>query len=245
MAGRKPKQVLEPLPPDLALVDNWERSDPRAIINLVPPSVQNAILASEKSHPHLFGIGEDELFLKLKHSNRTPRAGDNALRLSFWQEYNAAQAESRNLNMKRVCSGVCTDVFLYQNYIKIPDKVAWLMCPPMSYSSMLEESVNYGLSLLRSFLAIDATKEGKHKMKMMELQVKIIAMMDQRLKGSFLQRTENKSLSVNLHTSSTDGMKEITKMSMAEIQARLSQLNRNENNLITVESDAAATVKTE
>lgn len=236
---------LNPAP----ISDVFQRTEPRALINLVPPPIQAAMLDSLKKEPELFGLDERDLFKALRGSNRSPSPTDNRIRLAFWMEYDSSQAEGREFNIQKAYSGICNRSFFYQHYLNSPARVAWMVTAPVGYETKMEEALDYGLDRMREYLEIDAhAVPGKPNVKLMELQAKIVAMFDMRVRGGIVQRTENKTLNVNLSTSDRKVAQATQELSMEALEKRLKELDRRERALqgpapqtqeIVVESDPA------
>lgn len=206
--------------------DAFNRTDPQALINRVGPSVQAAMCDAQKREPDLFGLDERELFQVLRASGRLPTPTDNQLRLKFWLEYEHAQSEARPMSMGNVYAGICSAQFFNTKYLHSPTRVAWMLTIPSNYDVMMEEGVSYGISLLRSYLDIDAMPGGKPNLKLMELQTKIVLMLDMRLKGGHTQRTETKSLNLNVSTTDRKVAQATQELSMEALEKRIKELDR-------------------
>lgn len=212
--------------------DAFNRADPGALINLVPPYVQKSMLETQSREPSLFGMDERALFKTLRASNRLPSPTDNRLRLGFWMEFDRSRAEGREMAMSHVYGGICSQTFFAEKYLKDPSRVAWLLCIPAHYDLMMEEGVSFGIELLRSYLEIDANPPGKPpNIKLMELQAKIVAMLDMRLKGGHIQRTEMKSVSLHMNAQDHRIAQVTQEMSMDELEKRIKELDRRERKL--------------
>lgn len=207
--------------------DPFNRLEERAPINLVPPALQNAFLAAHQAVPVLFGLTEFDLFKELRTQGRGITPTDNQLRLSFWLEYDRCQEESRAFNVGHVYSGICTKSFFYGTYLRYPDKVAWLLTPPVEYEVKLREAHDFGLSKMREILDQDAiSNRAKPDTKLLDLQLKIFTMLDQRLKGGYTQRQEVKSLQIT--ASAADVKAATTEETMRLLNARLKELDSRE-----------------
>lgn len=170
--------------------------DPRSILNLVPQAVADAISEVLFEHPDLFEVDEHELYKKLGSHGRQPNPTDNRLRLKFWDEYDRVQASgAAKMNMVSVLSGICSREMFYKKYLKQPTKLAWLVCPPTGYMIKAEEALEFGIEQLRELLDFPNTYHGKVDTKLGELKLKIVAMLDMRVKGAVIQK------SMNLHAS--------------------------------------------
>lgn len=170
-------------------------------------------------------MDEHALFKTLRKEGKTPSPTDNRLRLGFWLEYERAIGAGRNMVMQNVFAGVCTVAYFYREYLASPTRVAWILCPPVEYEVKIKEALDHGIGLLRSYLDIDAAPEGgPTNIKLMELQAKIVSMMDQRLKGGYTQRAENKTLSLSVSASGVGAA--ATELSMEALEKRLKQIEK-------------------
>lgn len=205
------------------LQDPFSRTEPRALINIVPRAFADALLKSYEEKPEWFGVAERDLWKTLRSENMLPNQSDNQLRMKFWMEYDMAQAEGRNVNMKAVVAGVCSEQYLHQAYLRSPAKMAWLMTPPANYLITVEEALDAGLKQLRSILDVDPVgPSGKVDTKLAEIQLKVVAMLDARVKGAVVQKT------MNLHANvPAKKLTEITETrSMEELDRRLKDIER-------------------
>lgn len=208
--------------------DVFQRTEPRALINLVPTQVQSAMLDAQKKEPELFGLDERDLFKKLRQSERTPSPTDNRIRLAFWMEYDSSQAEGRDFNIAKAYSGICNRQFFYQHYLHSAARVAWLITAPVGYETKMEEALDYGLDRMREYLEIDAMVGGKPNVKLMELQAKIVAMFEMRVKGGIVQRTETKNLNLSVSTTDRRVAQATAELSMEALEKRLKELDKRE-----------------
>lgn len=207
--------------------DLWDRTNDRSIINLVPGKVAEAMLVAGKARPELFDL--DEKALKRAVS---PSPTDNRLRLAFWIEYDRAQAEQKNMNLSNVYGGVCTRFFFEEVWLKVPQRMAWLLCMPIAYDVALQESVAYGLDTMREILEMDHTTPRGVNAKLLELKVKVFAMLDMRLKGAYTQTLKN--LNLNVSTSDKQVAKHLASGSMEEVEARLKYLQKKERQALNL-----------
>jgi hypothetical protein len=223
-------EVLSPeAPPPHTDVDLFERMNPRSLINLLPDGVQSDLIEATRAKPELFTMDERTLFLHLRAQAIQPTPTDNRLRLSFWVEYDRAQFEVTKMNMTPIYAGVCVRQYFYSTYLKNAWKVAWLLCPPTNYVKKLEEALDFGIDRMRDILEMSPMDErGKPNVKLMELQTKITIALDQRAKGSYTQRIEQKSVNLQIGTSDKAVAQAALTGSMDEIQKRMKELERRE-----------------
>lgn len=208
--------------------DAFNRSEPGALINKVPGAFQAAMLDAQKKEPELFGLDERGLFKVLRESQRAPSPTDNQLRLAFWMEFNRVCNEGGEVEPIRIYGGICSRQFFYATYLNAPTRLAWMLTPVVEYETKMREALDYGIDRLRSYLDIDPMVGGRPNVKLMELQAKIFAMIDMRLKGGHTQRVENKNLSLTVSTSDKQVAQAVSEMSMDALEKRLKELDRRE-----------------
>jgi hypothetical protein len=200
------------------------------VVNLAGEFIASRMAESAAKRPDLFGLDERSLFKLLRQEGAAPTPTDNCLRLRFWEEYercHATAGTSKGIQDVRVYAGVCTRQFFYDRYLVNPIKVAWMLTPPTSYVTHATEALNFGLQLMREYLEIDArSPDGKINVKLMELQAKITAMLDQRVKGAVVQRVEQKNMNLNVQTSDAKVASALVGQSMEDINARIKQLEK-------------------
>ncbi len=211
--------------PNLVIDDRWDKNEPRSILNLIPTAVRESLEAGVEKRPDLFGLPERQLARKLKDERAIPDSSDNRIRLAFWNEYEHACRTGQKFEIARVYGASCSKSFFYNNYITNPTRLAWMVCTPASYDVVMEEALQYGIEQLRDLLEMDITgPNGKIDVRLAELKTKIVAMLDQRVKGKVIQETRN--LNLNVGTTDKDVAKAAMGQSMEAIQKRLKELEK-------------------
>lgn len=230
-------EELQPVQDD---ADFFNRTDPRALINLVPMALQEALLMASKMRPDLMGMDEKNLYQILRSEGLQPSVTDNRIRLRFWMEYDSAMAAGRSLQPSYAFSGICSKDFFYRLYISNAPKVAWLLCRPASYEAINTEALHFGLEQLRDILETPhILPNGKADTKLMEIKAKIVNMLDQRVKGSVIQKTMNLNV-----TASDKKVSEIAEISsMEELERRLVELKRRERKAQNIIEAGTVTVE--
>lgn len=192
----------------------WDQVDERSIWNLASPEVQKAMLRVPRE---LRGIHEHELKKQVKPSVTACR-----IRIGFWVEYNRCQEAQDKFNLTKAYAGICSHEFFFEHFLAVPEYVAWLMCPPASYTNAMEEALNLGIEELRDILQTPHTGNPK----IMELKVKIFAMLDARLKGAVVQKLSIEQRSLNMNIGVPKGDSIANPDDVAEIDKRIAQLER-------------------
>lgn len=201
----------------------WDQSNPQSLLSLVSDSVRECILSARDTRPEWFDLNERELLVKLREKRLPPTPADNRIRLNFWFEYGQAIAEGRKMNMAALYSNVMTEEAFYTRYVKRPENLAWMLTPPASYNTVIEEALQFGLEQLRDVLELpNLDSKGRVNTKLIELKARVVAMLDQRVKGAIVQR----SMQVQVHATDKAAMKMATELTMEDIERRLAELHK-------------------
>lgn len=180
------------------------------------------------TNPELFLQDERSLMLAIRgfHGNKPHGIGptENRLRIAFWMEYDRAiMASDAKMYMPRVHGGVCSSEYFYQVVIRKPEKVAWMLCPPASYTKAMEEALTFGIEKLRDILEFPLyNKKGEPDTKVGELILKAVEKLDIRQKGAIIQRVQT----MNLHKHVSAPAAPEPQESMEEVDERLKHLEK-------------------
>lgn len=225
---------MNPLPMDLPAtlpgheIVLAEKENPRALTNMLPPVFARWIEEHLHTSPELFDKDEQTLYkYLLKEIGKQPTATDNRLRLKFWFEFDRAMSQGLDkMLVVNIIAGVCSKELFYDKYLKSPSKVAWLLCPPTGYIIKAEEALEFGLEQLRDILDQPHVVAGKFDARLADLKIKIVAMLDTRVKGAPVQRSVN----VNLGSSSAAAKQIVagTQTNMDALKAELALLRQRE-----------------
>jgi hypothetical protein len=202
---------------------------------LVPRAVQDAFLMAAEKRPDLMGLDERTLFRILRGDAMSPTPTDNRIRLNFWREYDMAQTNGRKINVDAIHAGICHKTFFYNNYLTSPTRVAWLLCMPASYDTMMEEMLQFGVEQLRDILELPNTDAGgKLNLKLLELKAKIVALVDQRQKGGIIQRVEQKSMNLLVATTDKGVAQAMTENTMEALEKKMKELEARERRALNL-----------
>ena len=205
----------------------WDINNPASVINLLPPSVRALLTNAKEKVPHLLDMDERVLWKELRSQDKSPSVSDSRLRMKFWNEYERAAALGERMNLPNIYLGVCSPDYFQNRYILMPEKVAWMLCPPASYVVKMEEALAYGVEQLRDILELPLVDaKGRPDMKLAELKAKIVAMLDIRVKGAIVQKVENKTTSLNINTTDKQVAKAMLFNSMEDIERRMKELDK-------------------
>lgn len=196
---------------------------PRAIINLVPEAVVNAIKRLPEEY---MDQGESELRLLFAAKKWAPSILDDRVRFMFWREYDQAQNNMRQMLMTHVYYGVCSRESFYL-LLQNKNRVAWILCPPVDYMLGAEEALTYGLEQLRDILSRPHTSMmGVVDSKAAGIKLEIVRMLDARVKGAIIQTTRNLNVNMNANKPVASAPKiEDVDQRIKEVEAQLKTLN--------------------
>lgn len=173
----------------------WNKSEPRAVINMVPPHMAERMAALYMQDETIFTLTEAALFQKLSQKRMRPTASDNRLRLNFWLAYDECIMTNRDhITLDMICGNMCSTEFFARNYLLTPEKLAWLLVPPVNYGMKLVEAVDSGLDQMRGILDLEHIdyETGKIDHKLLAIKVTIFKLLDDRTHGAAVQKIEKK-----------------------------------------------------
>lgn len=231
------------------LIPADEIADYKEVYALLPPYVQQAI---DRVTADLKYLDEKELKSRIK-----PNAPVDALRYSFWVEYNRVVDKGGRFLISNVISGICTIEYFSNVVLKEPGFVEWMIRPPISYKKAMEETLQFGLGRLREIMEVPIYKARRGKdgrllkdsdgynlmdfdSKAAEAILKAFSMVDQRVKGAVAQ----KNLNLNADLSGEQMQKMVEHSSMEDIEKALYRLRRREKELDGIEADGVVTETT-
>jgi hypothetical protein len=150
--------------------------------------------------------------------------------MSFWMEYNAAMANCRFMKTANIIAGVLSKQVWTENYLKIPSKVAWILCMPLSFEKALDEAIIYGMDQMRMILELPVVDEktGKVNTSLASLKNKIVSQLYDRKYGAAVQRSVNVSIG---SAQAGEVQEQIENLSMTDIRRKLVQLERKESGM--------------
>ena len=204
-----------------------------ALTNLLPNGYSTRLLkcVAESEDEILELLGDEEHLLKYlrSHKSYSPTVNDHRVRYLFWHEAENAIVENRKMVLSNTHNLVC-DAKVFQNlFLKLPYRAAFLCCRPAAYQHTLKEMLLHGMQRLRQVLDMPEHDPvtGKFNPKIVELKLKITAMVDMRLHGAPTQKIHQ--VTQNLPGSLGAGQKGevrelIQKGDMRTIQQRIKEI---------------------
>lgn len=122
----------------------------QGLLTLLSPKIREAV---ESLPADYFFMSEREL-KKYCH----PTKVDNQLRVNFWREHDRLvshiqdRSQRKIINMNRVTRGVCTSQYLYHMVKKTPQKIAYMLIPPMAIEVELRSLMDKGLGRISEII---------------------------------------------------------------------------------------------
>lgn len=190
-------------------------SNPRSLVSIAPSFVKKALIDIPIQY---LEMNEYELE-KIVDTNPFI----NRVRSAFWQEYERAQGEMRQMNGSYIAQTVGTLEAYIKKLFKDEKIAAWILCPPTSYGIFLDEALEFGLKRLRDnvlTLPIVDPETGEVCVKNAELITKVVAFLDMRKNGAVVQKTMN----LNVNTTKNDIKDVHSHMSALDLDKKIKEL---------------------
>ena len=231
--------TFEELPEEkkLLLGPLFDPQNKTSLWNYMPGKYSGKLLAMVASAEHEFleNLMDEEALLKSLKSIKSyvPTINDQRLRHLLWVEYENATREDRQMVMNNVHSLVCNEKTFTSLFLKLPYRACFLVCRPAAYQHVLKEMLTHGMYRLRQILDMPETDaNGKLNPKMIELKIKITAMIDMRLHGAPTQKIHQVTQNLPGPPVQKSDVKElIDKGDMRTIQERLVEIEKEKRKL--------------
>lgn len=201
----------------------FDKVEPRSVYNLVPPGVQEAI---ENVNPEYYRWTEKVLE---KHANLDVR--DYRVRLSFWNEYYETQDKfKKSMSISKMLMGVCSNEYFYKEILPNPLKLAWVLYPPANYAKAMEEILDVSMRQMRNIMSLNHNKKSGYDIPLIKEKIKIFALIDNRVRGSVLQRVKVDKQAVHAHMHQTSGVHTNSQNAPKSIEELNSEILKLESN---------------
>lgn len=201
--------------------DDFNYSNPRSLINLVPTFLRDQLRGL--SHSYL-SLSERELEERL-FQGELPDGTSASIKLQFWDEYDTVQRHNEPcMQITRILAGIGT-VAWFKRFIADELRLAWLIRLPSGYDIGLRDIHALSLRRMREAMQLNACKDpDKPNVKLMEVQFKIAQHVDMRLKGAVIQRVEQRNLNMNVNADANKPLEAaVVPQTMAEIEMKLAE----------------------
>lgn len=168
-----------------------DRTNPRAIINLVSRNLEKAI---DRIPESVWEMSEKELKKQFETSHNL-----DLLRRSFWREFDSAQAGKRNIIVSNVYSGICVSATWTGRIEANPFKLAYILTPPRDYQNQIEVLLDIATDQILEILELpNKRKDGSADPMLGNVKHRIWETLLDRAKGSVVARSESKVLQANV-----------------------------------------------
>ena len=194
---------------------------------------------ASQAHEYLPLLDEEPALLKLlkEKQHYVPTVNDQRIRYLFWHEYENAMLDNRQMIMNNVHSLVCSDVIFKKLFLKTPYRAAYLLCRPAAYQQTLREMLLHGMGRMCQILDLPEIDErGELNIKVLELKLKITAMVDMRIHGAPTQKIHQVTQAIGLGGQGTAQAKQdvktlVQKGDLRTIQERIKELEAEKRQL--------------
>ena len=138
-----------------------------------------------------------------------------AMKKQLWENfYECEKVGVYKLKATDIYAGICSNPYFYQELIKNPARVAWLVTPPIDTSSLIEEAFRYAFQRVRDdILSMPVTE------KTAPILLKAFQYFADRHLGPMIHRIESKNLNVEVQ-----GGKMETPTDPREIEQKLKEI---------------------
>lgn len=171
MRTTQPDRTVGPLKPEEdprpASWSLWDSDDERSVISALSGTMRDRILACREKEPDLFNLEERDLKKVLQDRGARPTKVDQVVRMKFWMEYDRAFVEASGngsrpkMSPSRVFGRVCSKEVFYTRYLHTPEKVAWMLCPPVDYEAAVDAVLSVSIGNMFRILEVDAVEYDK------------------------------------------------------------------------------------
>jgi len=203
-----------------AMAENYDplnKENPSSFYNKVSPRFQEAL----DGIPDEYLVKDESELVEEIRPNQTV----NCLRFRLWEEYNKAMDRKKSdVRIAAICRGICATNYFYKAVLRNKKVLAYLLVPPKDYEDAANEALMLGLTQVRRILHFPLwDKDGKPDSKVARLQLDVVKMLDNRLRGAPTQRIEQKTLQANVDISEI-----AQELTMKDIEAKLRKLRGEE-----------------
>lgn len=121
-----------------------------------------------------------------------------SLRRAFWKACDLARITGKKVNITEIATDVCS-VSSANKYFSDPEFFSWVLRDRLSDKNRLESLYEQSLHNLESILSMDLTDvRGKIDSKKASVFLSAFKMIEDRVKGSVINRSESKNLTVKI-----------------------------------------------
>lgn len=169
-------------------------------------------------------------------NNHTYTVTDERLRVAFWREIQKSMKTGKHLIAKRVFSGICSEPYFYNKFLRNDRKLAWMLQPITPYESATSALLNMAVGRYEEIINMDITTIKKTAVRVDDdgkpvfeylpqidpakanLLINVITKLEDRVKGMAIQ----KSISVKENAPSD----KVVDMNMEALDKKLEELRK-------------------
>jgi hypothetical protein len=215
----------------------WEDHNPKCVINLVSNRLRELM---RELPPELLTTPVNKLRRQLN-----PGWVVEQIRIAFWDEYFLTiDNEETSMRMAAVYGKVCAKEHFY-DYIKHPLTLAYILQPPSDYMYKMRAMLDMGLERFDEILHLPLENpNGTVNTKLISEIVKVVALIDNRVKGAVAQKltidqtSKNLNVNVNQTYEAPKSAREI-QQELHDIEQEIKQLSSSPSPEILFEAPSA------
>lgn len=210
----------------------FNRDNPRALINIVPSSIEKCLSAIPKN---LFEMDVEDLKKQVFKHGKSEQV--ELLRTAWWLEYNRAQKTQTKFNLSNVYGGICYKNSFMNDYAGNSFKLLYIATPPIDYQVQQHRIMNLSFEQEIRILQMPDMKPVYDKdgnmigeeidTKLQAVKQKVADSMRNRVMGMPINRTMQVNQNINgpLHGSGPQGPgKAMEAMDEDELRAYVEEL---------------------
>jgi hypothetical protein len=170
----------------------WEEQNPKCVINMVTDRLKELM---RELPPELIATDERKLRKQLD-----PGWTIEQLRVAFWDEYFLTMDnDMEKMRIAAIYGRVCSREQFYE-IIKQPLALAYILAPPTDYMYKMRAMLDMGLERFQEILKLPLENpNGSINTKLVAEMIKVVALIDNRVKGAVAQKIHIDQTSKNLN----------------------------------------------
>jgi hypothetical protein len=209
----------------------FNRENPRALINIVPSSVEKCLSAIPRN---LFEMDVEALKKQVFKHGKGEQI--EMLRTAWWIEYNRAQRTQTKFNLSNVYGGICYGKSFMTDYASNSFSLLYIITPPIDYQVQQHRIMNLSFEQEIRILQMPVMKPVYNRdgdmigeevdAKLLSVQQKIADSMRNRVMGMPINRTMQINQNFNGPMQSAPGVsgKPMEQMDEAELREYVAEL---------------------
>lgn len=181
-------------------------------------------------------LTERELEKKVK-----PNKDHRVLKISFWEEFRRAQRDRTKprMIMENIYHGVCARAYFYNNVIRNPPLLAWLVTPPTDEMLVQKELLRVGYKKLARVLSLpfsetlykkdrngEIYEEKRTNVGLIKEVRAIVEMLQNRVHGAVIQRAQNVNVNIGDKPPQKTLPAEVTLEQLDMLSAKLDKIEK-------------------